>query len=48
MRIYCPQADIMVGKMMLGDVNRKLYAWSAKDEIAKAFQRLDEGYRTAS
>ncbi|KAF2471880.1 FAD/NAD(P)-binding domain-containing protein [Lindgomyces ingoldianus] len=28
------------GKFMLGDVNRSLYAWSAEDEIQKAFREM--------
>lgn len=31
-------ADRHVGRMMLGDVNRKLYTWSAEEEIKKELQ----------
>lgn len=31
-----------IGKLMIGDVNRELYTWSAEEEIRKAFAKMND------
>lgn len=37
-------ANMVPGKSILGDVNQKLYGWSAEEEIAKALKKTDPNW----
>ena len=34
--------SLLPGKMMLIDVNRELYTWSAEEEVKKALEKWEE------
>ncbi len=33
-------ANRLLGKLMMGDVNKELNSWSAEDEVRKALEKL--------